>query len=950
MPIKESVVWLVTKHSVVVILSWLLLAGIGFLSVPQLEHVVEANSRAYLPTDATSNLAVARMGEAFRESQNSNLNSLILERQTPLTPQDLDFYVKLVNQLRGDRQYVHSVLDAWSDPATAAAGRSEDGKSAYAMVSIAGDVGTTTSNQALEHVRRVVSQAVPPAGLAVYFAGPGSAVADEIAVVDSNILRITMVTVVLIAVLLLIVYRSAITAAIPMLSVAVTLGVARSAVALLGEHQVIEVSVFSTALMTAMILGAGTDYSIFLLGRYHEERRAGVDPAAALRTAWFGVAPVIVASTMTVALACACLTFARVGVLRSAGLPCAIGVVVAMIGAVTLVPALIRMASKFGFAEPKSSVTRYGWRRLAVVIVRWPAPVLTGTLLVLIVCALPLAVLKLSFNELKGQPADTPSNLAFAAADRHFGQNRLMPDLVLIQADHDLRNAADLIELDRVSAGIFGVDGVNLVQSVTRPFGTPLREAALTNQAGVAGEQLLGKAAELDSKLAELNSLPVLTQDLEDAIGRIDSAIRSGGRVVADNNQAIAALDARINEVSQTVGNLNQYLGPVRDYRNSVPNCPDDFLCSRVDSALSAFDVALGSVDVLTAELDRVSRSLQTVDSALNTSESAVGSITEVVDQAERISSSVSQTFDGLTPMLQQTGDYLRGIGTAFDGSQSGGFYLPESALADPRVQKSFAWFIAPDGHAARFLVFGDGETFGDDGIHRTEAIAYAVQKALKGGRLQGSTVSLTGAGASVKDLESLVAVDFRQMAIITLSLVYLILLVMLRSPVAAAAVLGTVCLSYCAALGVAVFVWQVVLDTPIHWVVISISFLSLVAVGADYNLLLAARIREEIARARLRTGIIRALAGTGGVVTTAGIVFGITMFAMLAGDAASIAQVGFTIGVGLLLDTLLVRAFLIPSIAALLGRWFWWPMNYGRGFTYDPRRVVHLFQVSGRR
>ena len=90
-------------------------------------------------------------------------------------------------------------------------------------------------------------------------------------------------------------------------------------------------------------------------------------------------------------------------------------------------------------------------------------------------------------------------------------------------------------------------------------------------------------------------------------------------------------------------------------------------------------------------------------------------------------------------------------------------------------------------------------------------------------------------------------------------------------------------------------------------------------------TLLLAMRIREE-ADAGLGTGTVGVFAATGGVVTTAGIVFGITMFALAGSSVLSIAQIGTTIGVGLLLDTLIVRTFVLPSLIALLGRWFWWP------------------------
>jgi putative drug exporter of the RND superfamily len=161
---------------------------------------------------------------------------------------------------------------------------------------------------------------------------------------------------------------------------------------------------------------------------------------------------------------------------------------------------------------------------------------------------------------------------------------------------------------------------------------------------------------------------------------------------------------------------------------------------------------------------------------------------------------------------------------------------------------------------------------------------------------------------------------------------------VMLRSPVAALAVLGTVIVSYAAALGASTLVWQHLLGYQLHWAVAPMAFIALVAVGADYNLLLAMRIREEL-RAGVGTGVIRAFAGTGGVVTTAGIVFGITMFALAGSTVLPIAQIGLTVGVGLLLDTLIVRTFLLPPLVPLLGRWFWWPVMSRDGH----RSATHL-------
>jgi RND superfamily putative drug exporter len=123
------------------------------------------------------------------------------------------------------------------------------------------------------------------------------------------------------------------------------------------------------------------------------------------------------------------------------------------------------------------------------------------------------------------------------------------------------------------------------------------------------------------------------------------------------------------------------------------------------------------------------------------------------------------------------------------------------------------------------------------------------------------------------------------------------------------------------------VLVWQYLVGIQIHWLVLAISVIVLLAVGSDYNLLLVSRMKEEIP-AGINTGIIRAMAGTGKIVTSAGLVFAFTMASMVVSDLLTIGQIGTTIGLGLLFDTLIVRAFMTPSIAALLGRWFWWPQR----------------------
>jgi RND superfamily putative drug exporter len=178
---------------------------------------------------------------------------------------------------------------------------------------------------------------------------------------------------------------------------------------------------------------------------------------------------------------------------------------------------------------------------------------------------------------------------------------------------------------------------------------------------------------------------------------------------------------------------------------------------------------------------------------------------------------------------------------------------------------------------------------------------------------------------------------------IAALCLVFIIMLIITRSLIAALVIVGTVALSLGASFGLSVLVWQYILGIELHWMVLAMSVIILLAVGSDYNLLLVSRMKEELG-AGINTGIIRAMGGTGKVVTTAGLVFAATMGSMVVSDLRIIGQIGTTIALGLLFDTLIVRSFMTPSAAALLGRWFWWPQRV------RPRPASALLEPYGTR
>lgn len=922
----ETFARLASRYALLVMAAWVALAGLGNTAVPQLEHVVKEQSRAFFPTDSGATEAAQRMGTLFGDSDSNNIAYVVLDADRTLGDVDRGYYRALADRLRTDNPGVESIMDLWADPAAAAVFESQDHKAAYLMARLSGQLGSSTATEAVAALRTAVGVVEPPDGLRVHVTGPGASLVDEFAALDAQLARITVLTVGMIAALLLFVYRSPIAAAVPLASVGLSLAVARPVVALLGQHGVIEVSVFSVALMSAMVLGAGTDYGIFLLGRYHENRRAGLAPPDALADAYRRVAPVIVGSSATIATALFCLTFAKVSFLRSAGIPSGIGVLAAMLGALTLAPALIGWFSRRGRVEPRTARAGRRWRKIGTAVARWPGPILVVAVGALILCSVPLLGARVSFAELSAQPASTDSSRGYQAVRGRFPDNRLLPEIVSIEADRDLRNPAGLITIERVTRKILAVRGVRTVQSASRPAGTPVRQGALTYQAGQIGEQLDGTT---QSALNGMNSVATVTA----TIGQLDAALDGMQRGLTG---AVDGLN-RVGTGSQDIGagmtglqsNLQAvsgYADPLRQFVNSNPDCGGNPICAAAQKIVTPLDDAVSATGSLAGGAGALKDGTASATKSLDGAAKGVATMRAVLAQLRGLTATLRSSLDGIGPQLQQMTGYLAQLSTDFDGSAEGGFYLPPRTFDDPQYRRVMGMMFSPDGHATRLLVYGDGESWGRDGADRSTEIRIAAAEALKDTPLAvGSVVDLTGVGTATAELITYVQHDFVLLVFATLVLIFVIVTAMLRSPVAGIVVVATVTISYASALGASVAIWQFAFGQPLHWAVPALAFIALVAVGADYNLLLAMRLRDE-ARAGVRSAIIRAFAGTGSVVTTAGIVFGLTMFAMLGASVVTIAQVGSTIGIGLMIDALVVRTFVVPPLAVLLGRWFWWP------------------------
>jgi RND superfamily putative drug exporter len=923
-PRRPVIARLIRILSIPVILFWLLLTVVLGVVTPPLEEVATAHAVAMTPKEAPAFQAMMHIGQVFKEFSSDSSAMVVLEGQDKLGDSAHEFYNRLVSKLRADTAHVQNVQDFWSDPLTAAGSQSPDGKAAYVQVFLNGDQGTTPSIESVDAVRKIVDQTPPPPGVKAYVAGNTVLTADTNVVGRQSMVTMALVSIGVIFLMLLIVYRSIVTTILCLVVVGIELFAASGVTATLGNLGIIGLTPYATAMITMLCIAAGTDYVIFLLGRYHEARSRGQDREEAFYTAYHGVSHVILGSGLTIAGACLCLTATRLPYFQTMGLPCAIALLVIVAAALTLAPAILAVSSRFGLLDPKREPSTRGWRRVGTAVVRWPKPIISVTAVVAVIGFVSLLTYVPNYNDQKFTPADMPANVAMAAAQRHFSQARMNPELLMVEADHDLRNPADMLVVDRIAKSVFHLRGIDRVQTITRPLGAPIEHSSIPFQIAMQNSGTLQTAKFMNDNTAQM-------LEMADELSKTIATMEHMYGVMQDLTATTHDMVGRTHELTDTtiglrdsIANFDDFFRPLRNYFYWEPHCFDIPICW---SLRSIFD-ALDGIDEVSDKLQALTGDLDHLDQLLPQMLADIPPVIASMKTMRGFMLSTHSTMAGIQAHMQENAEGSTLVGQYFDEAKNDdSFYLPPEVFQNPDFQRGLKMFVSEDGKAVRFIITHQGDPASVEGIQHVAGIKDAVADAIKGTPLQSARVSLAGTGSMYSDMQEGVIVDLLIACISAMILIFAIMLLITRSVIAALVIVGTVAASLGTACGLSVLFWQDIMGFGVQWIVLPLSVVILLAVGSDYNLLVVSRLKEEI-HAGLNTGIIRGMGATGGVVTAAGMVFAFTMMSMIVSDLRVVGQLGTTIGLGLLVDTLIVRSFMTPSIAAALGRWFWWPLN----------------------
>ena len=533
-----------------------------------------------------------------------------------------------------------------------------------------------------------------------------------------------------------------------------------------------------------------------------------------------------------------------------------------------------------------------------------------------------------------------------------------------------------------------------------------LQEAKSTYQAGEVGSKLAdasGLIASNDENLSKLSGGAHQLADVLNGIrGQVVNSLASirgllnalvevqekvGGRSTLDELDKTATLVANMRSVGDALGgNLQQIADAYRTSSslltalNASPVCNIDPSCvtsrAELQRRVNGYDPSTVQYMTNLGAALKETKGTETLDDTVRslgkTLQMATGAarqlgitdrasmdarITELTTGADTLADSSRQLAEGVQLLVDQT----RNMGGGLDQASSfllamrrdaadpamSGFYIPPQILTQAEFEKAAKLFVSDDGHTVRYLVQTALNPFGVEAMDQVDDIIAAADSSRPNTSLANAEITMVGFSPVNSDIRNYYNADLRYIILMTLIVVLLILAVILRAVIAPIYLVLSVVLSFVSALGIGVVFFQFILGQDMSWSVPGMAFLVLVAVGADYNLLLISRIRDE-AKLGVPSAVIKTVGATGGVITSAGLIFAASMLALTVSSLATVVQMGFVIGVGLLLDTFIVRTITVPATAVLAGDRNWWPSKTPRQLLEAGRQRRRTSSTGG--
>ena len=737
---------------------WIALAAVLALTLPPLPEIAAQKQMPPLPDDAPTMVTARTMSNAFHETGAGAQIMVILTNENGLTPADEATYRTLIDNLRQDTQDKMSIQDFISAPPMRELLASKDNKAWNIPIDLPTGVAAPETQAAYQHISEIVKKTLAGTPLTAHYAGAVVTTVDITMLSFHDMHMIEIGTGLLVLFILLAIYRNVVTMLVPLATIGLSLGTAQGVLAGLAEIG-LPIGMQTLIFLVGVMVGAGTDYAVFLISRYHDYVRRGEDSDRAVQLALMSIGKVIAASAATVAVTFTAMVFAKLAIFSTVGPAISISIVVAFLAAVTLLPAILVVTGRRGWIKPRSELTTRFWRRTGTRVVRRPKIHLVVSAIVLIILASCASLARFNYDDVGSLPDSAASLDGFNTLDRHYPANELSPQVLLITSPRDLRTPGALADLEQMAQRVSQVHNVARVRGLTRPNGGPLEQTKVSYQAGEVGGKLDEASSVIHDHGADMDKLTNGANQLADALaqvrGQVNGAVGSVSALVAALSSMEAALggDKTLNQLDQTaklagrmralgdalgsnmadIANTAAWANPILNALNSNPVCSADPSCAGSRAELQAL-VAAGSNGTLSSLQDlarnlQSTREMQTLDftlgrlqSSLNQAVAAVRStnglqsrVAELQQGANALADGSRAVADGVQLLVTQTkklgsglneaSSFLLGMKRDAQRPSMAGFNIPPQVLTADEFKKAAQIFVSPDGHAARYFV-----------------------------------------------------------------------------------------------------------------------------------------------------------------------------------------------------------------------------------------------------
>jgi RND superfamily putative drug exporter len=958
-----------------ILVAWIVAGAAAMAFAPSLSKVGSTDQSTFLPPTTESIQARDLLEQAFPKEVSAGSATITFSRDSGLTDADRSYigqvgsWVASADAPAGLRDIVSSVQTPETDPQLAPMMRSSDDTLEMMTVNLTVSAMAGGAGGAVDDLRAHL-QATVPTGMQVHVTGSAGISLDYMNAVLRGTDSTLLVTIVLVVVILLLVYRAPLAALIPLVTIAAAFLVSRGVLGYLAQAGW-RISSLLDTFVVVLVFGVGTDYTIFLISRFREEVSRG-DWHAASQATVKRIGAVITASAATVIVGLGSMAFGQFGMIQTTGPALAIAIFVTLVAGLTLTPALLGIFGHYLFwprhERDESAVNpRSFFARLATAVSHRPALVTAALVVALLIPVAAIPAMRTSFDAVSDLPTTSDARAGFELVADRMGKGKIMPVTAVIDtgAGTDLLAPGTLGQVRDATTALASVTGVQSVSSLISPAGD-----GSVPDGYVPSKQLETMASGFAPSGGGIEELlkPKVTTSLQSAADYVDAlaspfpevASSADYATVQADLQAAPALISRLREagrVSIQLRTLTTVVGSP-----AVPGVDPAAALRAVGGYLQELVAAYPATatEPAFAGARAALISLQTAPSAgaVRDLSTALGSLATTFDaqpdavlfpkslpaspQSTALMQQIAATFGKLP------GD-LRSLAARY-AALPNDLFIPTTLAGDSgaQVQAAVTAYLSKDGTVTRLFIITRDDPYSIPAFE-TVRRARETLAPLASGLGTGGQAFVGGPTAELADTQTALNTDFQRVAVITVLGVLVVLILLLRAIVAPVYLVLTVLLSYLCTLGLTSWLYQSAFGQPgVNFFLPLMVFVLLVALGSDYNIFLMSRVREESRDRPIREGIRIASGRTGAVITSAGLILAGTFGSMASAPLVVLFQIGVAVGVGVMIDTFVVRSILVPALTTLVGDRAWWPSQRRSGPVSSQQAPIGGPQAAG--